>query len=190
MPHFKTLENVDAEITLADELNIDEIVGMVSTNSSIAQYSIKENSLIIEGVVNGNLIYFDENRELKQLATQLPYSITIKQEFVGDVCGLNINITPIGCKCKIKRGNTLMIDYELCITGCIYTKNNVDLIDNVKYGKSLDYGDITFQIYIAQPNETSWQLCKRLHITQEQLVEFNGEIPTNFLGGEKIIVYR
>ncbi len=189
-PYFKTMENVDAEITLTDELNVDEIIGMLNTSASIAQHSIKENSIIIEGVVNGNLLYLDENREIKHLTTQLPYSINIKQEFDGEVCGLNLNVVPINCKCKIKRGNTLMIDYELCVSGSVYTKNNVALIDNVKYGKVLDFGDITFQIYIAHANENAWELCKRLHITQEQLNEFNGEIPNTFLGGEKIIVYR
>ena len=190
MPYFKTVENVDAEITLADELNVDEILGMVNTSSTIAQHSIKDNMIVIEGVVNGNLIYLDENREIKHLATQLPYSVGIKQELNNEVCGLNLRIVPMSCKCKIKRGNTLMIDYELCVSGSVYTKNNIQLIDSVKYGKTLDYGDVSFQIYIAHANENAWQLCKRLHITQEQLMEFNDEIPTTFLGGEKIIVYR
>ena len=190
LPYLKTIENVDAEITLSDDLNIDEIIGMLNTSSSIAQHSIKDNLLVLEGVVNGNLLYLDENREIKHLSTQLPYSINIKQEFNSEVCGINLNVVPISCKCKIKRGNTLMIDYELCVSGSIYTKNNIQLIDSVKYGKTIDYGDTAFQIYIAHANENAWQLCKRLHITQEQLVEFNGEIPAVFLGGEKIIVYR
>ena len=190
LPYFKTIESVDAEITLADELNIDEILGMVNTSSSIAQHSIKDNVIIIEGVVNGNLIYLDENREIKHLATQLPYSISIKQELNNEVSGLNLGVVPIGCKCKIKRGNTLMLDYELCVSGSVYTKNNIQLIDSIKYGKPLDYGDASLQIYIAHTNENAWQLCKRLHITQEQLIEFNGEVPNTYLGGEKIIVYR
>jgi len=190
MPHFKTSENIDTEITLADELNIDEILGMVNTNSSITQYSIKENSIIIEGVVNGNLLYLDENKEIHHLPTQLPFSINIKQEIKNEVCALNLSIIPTNCKCKIKRGNTLVVDYELCIYGCYYTKTQVQLIDNVKYGKMINYGDIAFQIYIAHANESCWDLCKRLHITPEKLTEYNKENPATYLGGEKIIVYR
>jgi len=190
LPYFKSIENIDNEITLSDELNIDEILGMVTTNCNVTQHTIKDNSVVIEGVINGNLIYLDENREVKNLPTQLPYSIHVKQEIDDEVCGFHASVIPIACKCKIKRGNTLIIDYELCATGTIYTQTNVRLIDNIKYNKVLDYGDISFQIYIAKPNETCWDLCKRLHITQEQLILFNKETPETYSGGEKIIVYR
>ena len=53
-----------------------------------------------------------------------------------------------------------------------------------------DFGDIAFQVYVARPGESAWDLCKRLHITQEQLVDNNKTSPTNYVGGEKIIVYR
>jgi len=189
-PHFKSIENVDAEITLADELNVDEILGMVNTSSSVTQYQVKDNAIVIEGVISGNLLYFDENREIKHLNTQLPYSLSVKQEFKEDVCAIHLSVIPINCKCKIKRGNTLMIDYELSVSGNAYTKTKVQLIDNVKYGKVIRYGDVAFQIYIAHSNETCWDLCKRLHITQEKLLEYNKENPATYLGGEKVVVYR
>ncbi|MBQ7798679.1 MAG: DUF3794 domain-containing protein [Clostridia bacterium] len=190
LPYFKSNENVDSEITLADELNIDEILGMVNTCANITQYSVKENTIVVEGVVSGNLIYLDENHEIKHLPTQLPYLVNLKQDIKDEVCSLHLSVVPTNCKCKIKRGNTLMIDYELSITGTAYTQNQVQLIDNVKYGKTITYDDIAFQIYIAHANESVWDICKRLHVTKEQLMEFNNEIPTTYLGGEKIIVYR
>lgn len=190
MPYFKSNENIDIEITLADELNVDEILGMVNINSSITQYSIKDNVINIEGVISGNLLYLNENHEISHLTTQLPYSVKVKQEFKDEVRAVHLAVTPINCKCKIKRGNTLMVDYEVCITGNIYTQRQVQLIDSVKYGKAVDYGDIAFQIYVAHSNESCWDLCKRLHITRDKLAEYNKEIPATYLGGEKIIVYR
>lgn len=190
MPYFKSNENIDAEITLADELNVDEILGMVNTNSSVTQYLIKDNFIVVEGVISGNLLYLDENREIRHLSTQLPYSVNIKQEFNEEVCAVHLAVIPTNCKCKIKRGNTLMVDYELCVTGNAYTKSQVSLIDNIKYGKTFNYGDISFQIYLSHANESCWDLCKRLHITQEKLMEYNKENPATYMGGEKIIVYR
>lgn len=189
-PYFKLSENVDTEITLTEELNVDEIIGMINTSSSITQYSVKENSITIEGVISGNLLYLDENRETKHLPTQLPYSINIKQELKEDVCGLHLSVVPIACKCKIKRGNTLMVDYELCVSGSAYTNQQLNLIDNVKLGKRLEYGDIAFQICIAHNNESCWDLCKRLHVTKEQLLNSNSDLPDTYMGGEKIIIYR
>lgn len=190
LPYIKSMENVDAEITLADELNVDEVLGMVNSCSNITQYSVKDNVIVVEGVISGNLLYLDENREIKQLPTQLPYAINIKQELDGELCALHLSAVPTNCRCKIKRGNTLMIDYELCIGGNAYVKNQVELIDNVKYGKAINYGDIAFQIYLARANESCWDLCKRLHVTQDKLCEYNKENPAIYQGGEKIIVYR
>ena len=190
LPYFKLNENVDSEITLADEIIVDEILGMVNTGCSVTQYLIKDNVVVVEGVVSGNLLYLDENREIKHLSTQLPYSINIKQELRDEICAMRLCVTPIACKSKIKRGNTLVVDYELCVSGCAYTKNQVQLIDNVKYGQSLNYGDVAFQIYVARANESCWDVCKRLHITPEKLMECNKENPAIYLGGEKIIVYR
>ena len=56
--------------------------------------------------------------------------------------------------------------------------------------QSLNYGDVAFQIYVARANESCWDVCKRLHITPEKLMECNKENPAIYLGGEKIIVYR
>lgn len=190
MPFFKVSETIDAEITLSDELNVDEILGMINTSATITQRSVKDNLILVEGVINGNLIYLDENKEVKHLPTQLPYSINIKQEFPSEVCAINLIVIPTNCKCKIKRGNILMIDYEVCVSGSAYTKNEVQLINGVKYGKAFNFDDIAFQIYVAHANESCWDLCKRLHITQEKLIEYNKENPTTYNGGEKIIVYR
>lgn len=190
MPYFKLCENVDSEITLADELNVDEILGMVNTSSNITQYSIKNDVIVVEGVINGNMLYLDENKEIKHLSTQIPYVVNIKQEIPDELCALNLSATPTACKCKIKRGNTLVVDYELCISGNAYTTNKVKIIDNINFGKSLNYDDIAFQIYIARPNESCWDLCKRLHTTPEKLNECNKENPAIYLGGEKVIVYR
>ena len=189
-PYLKVNENVDTEIILADELSIDEILGMVNTSSSVVKYTINNDSLNVEGVISGNLLYFDENREIKHLPTQLPYSISVKHDLQDEICGMHFNMIPVSCKCKIKRGNTLMVDCELCVTGNIYTQKNIELIDNVKYGTALNYGDVAFQVYIAKPNETSWDLCKRLHITPEQLADSNKDCPATYIGGEKILVYR
>lgn len=189
-PFFKTSEAVDSEITLADEISIDEIIGLVDCSASIVQHNVEADHISLEGVINGNLLYLDENKEIRHLPTQVPYTISLKQENAENVCGIRLNVTPTNCKCKIKRGNTLILDYEVCISGSIYYHTQVELIENIKYGSPIRFDDIAFQIYIAHPNENVWDLCKRLHTTKEQLSLSNKDLPTTFSGGEKVIVYR
>lgn len=189
-PYLRSSENVDLELSLADEIIIDEILGMVNTSASVTQYVIEDNSILVEGVINGNLLYFNERRDIEHLPTQLPYSINLKQDVSNDICGARLNLIPTACKCKIKRGNTLIIDYEISIGGTIYTKSSISLIEDIKPGEAFNYNDIAFQIYLARSGESSWDLCKRLHITNDQLHEYNKETPAGYAGGEKVIVYR
>lgn len=189
-PYYKSSENIDAEITLADELNIDEILGMINTSATITNHSINNGNILLEGVISGNLMYLNENHEIKHLFTQLPYSVNVKQDLQGDICAMDLSVIPIGCKCKIKRGNSLVIDYEVSIIGSIYEQNSTTLIHDIKIGKPIQYNDIAFQIYVAHPNESCWDLCKRLHISQEKLLDSNNENTSVYAGGEKIIVYR
>lgn len=190
LPNFKSTENIDTEITLADDLNVDEIIGMVNISSSITKHSVSGGMTTIEGVINGNMLYFDENRQLCHLPTQVPYLINLKQDVGENICAAHLSVTPTNCRCKIKRGNTLIVDYEMCISGNLYEQSSVQIIENVKYGKVIDYKDIAFQIFVAHSNESQWDLCKRLHITHEKLCECNKETPATYMGGEKIIVYR
>ena len=83
-----------------------------------------------------------------------------------------------------------MIDYEICVLCSAYSTTTTQLINGIKPGKQISYDDVAFQIYVAHANESCWDLCKRLHITQEKLVEYNKENPTTYNGGEKVIVYR
>ena len=64
------------------------------------------------------------------------------------------------------------------------------MLNNIKFGKAFDYGDIAFQILATKPNEDVWTFCKRAHVTLKQLEEINNNIPPVFNGGEKMIIYR
>lgn len=190
LPYLKACDGVDTEITLADELNIDEIVGIVNTVAIISQTNTKNNFIVVEGVISGNLIYLDENKDTKYLPIQLPYSLNTKHECDEELCAINLHATITNCKGKIRRGNTLIIDCEVCVSGTVYAKTETHLIDDIKLGNPISYDDIAFQVYVAHNNESCWDLCKRLHITQEKLMEYNKENPATYKGGEKVIVYR
>ena len=64
------------------------------------------------------------------------------------------------------------------------------MVDNVKIGKPLDFSNYDYQIYIAKPDETMWDLCKRTKCSLESVLSQNPNISNNFLGGERVIIKR
>jgi len=187
MFNFNT--TVEGEIQLSDD-NVDEIIDSVNHSCQITQTYINENKMVIEGVISSRVIYFNEEHEVKSMQVEMPFSLSKDNETALSSEIINYDLKPISCKCKIKRGNTLALDYEVAINYYVLTKFETNLLDKINLGNSYDYGDIAFQIIVAKPNETIWDFCKRAHITQEKLMETNKETPPIFQGGEKIVIFR
>lgn len=180
--------SVDGEIQLADNIQIDEIVACVNQNCLITQCYNEQNSIVLEGVVTSNLIYLNEEREVLSLNCELPFSISKNVD--GDLKTLNFDAVVTNCKTKIKRGNILSLDYELNIVGYANICKQAKMLDSIKYGEKIDYGDIAFQICVAKNGESVWDFCKRTHTSESQIKDLNKEIPPVFQGGEKILIFR
>lgn len=181
---------VDGEIQLNDNNAIDEILFTTNYSCLVTQSYFENNNIVLEGVLSTNLTYLNEQKEVNSINVDLPFSISKTYETKNNCELLNFEITPTSCKCKIKRGNTLSLDYEIHVLGYTNEKQHATMLDNITLGKTYDYGEIAFQITVAKPNETIWEFCKRTHTSQSDLHPCNKEIPPVFQGGEKIIIYR
>lgn len=188
--HYSLIENVSNEINLnADEDAIDEIVANLNILPEITNTYIKDGNLFFEGVVSSNLIFINENKEIKQKQIELPFIIDSKISLNELNCvHTDINITDY--KCKIKRGVVIEPEYMIHINIEVYKKENQEIVDNFTLGKTLDFGDIDFQIYLAKPNETMWELCKRIKVSPDEITKLNKDLPLVMQGGEKIVIKR
>ena len=189
-PLISYKSNIEGEIQLADDANADEIIETVNHSCLLTQVSCENNKIVLEGVVSTSLIYLNEQKEIKSVLLELPFSIAKEMQIEENCNLLNFNLVPTNCKAKLKRGNLLAVDYEMFAQGYISSKNSTNMLDNIKLGKQFDYGDVAFQIIIAKENEDTWNFCKRCHISSQELTEFNKDLPPIFQGGEKVVIYR
>lgn len=189
-PMISYQTNIDGELQLKEEILVDEIISCVNHSCLITQTYYENKALIIEGMMSSTLIYLNEQKEVKSMQTELPFSISKEYDSELECDMLNFEITPISCKTKIKRGNLLTLDYETNVHGYTSQKMHSKILENIKLGKTIEYGDIAFQILVAKSNETLWEFCKRAHTTESQIRDYNKEIPPVFQGGEKVIIYR
>jgi hypothetical protein len=63
----------------------------------------------------------------------------------------------------VKRGTIIEMEYSIFINMTIHTKSTIEIIDNFKLGKPFT-NNFDYQIFIAKPNETIWDLSKRIKI--------------------------
>jgi len=188
--NYSLSEVISNEFNLTtDEPAIDEVLSNLNITPEITNTYIKNDNLYLEGIVTSNLIYVDENKELKHKHTEIPFIIDTKIQTESIGCVHN-SISVIDSKAKVKRGTIIEMEYSLFVHISMCEKETHDIIDNFTIGKQLDFSKYDFQIFIAKQNETMWELCKRIKISPDDIVKFNKDLPLIMNGGEKIIIKR
>lgn len=188
--HFEVNENIFGEITLnGDEPAIDEIISNLNISPEITNSYMKDGELVLEGVVTSCLVLIDENREYRQKETTTPFSINSKIKMDELAC-IHSSANVLDCKVKIRRGTIIELEYSLEMSVCTFSKETTNMVGNVTLGKSLDFSNYDYQIFLAKPGETLWELCKRTKTNRDALLNSNKNLPLVMNGGEKIIVKR
>ena len=134
-------------------------------------------------------LYLDENKEYKSKKCETPFIINPKISLPTIDC-FNSQITVTDCKVKIKRGTIIELEYKTFVNIFVYEQTNKEIINTVKIGKAIDFSNYDYQIYLTKPNENTWELCKRIKTTPEELNKYNKNLPLEFTGKEKIIIKR
>ena len=187
---FSVSEVVSNETTLSDEETaIDEIVANLSIQPEITNKYVKDNYLFVEGIVSSCLVYVDENKEYKLKTIEIPFIINTKHQSQNSD-NVHCNICVLDNKVKVKRGTIIEAEYSILINFTMFSKENHNMIDSFKIGKTLDFGNYDYQIYLAKPEETIWELCKRIKVSPTEIGKYNKDLPLICSGGEKIIVKR
>ena len=188
--HYSLGETIMNEMSLSsEEPAIDEVVANLNSNAEVTNSYIKDDTIYIEGVVTSNLTYIDENKELRNKQLETPFIINTKVLTNSFGC-VHSQVSILDYKIKVKRGTNLEVEYSLYVNLEIYEKETHEMVDNFKIGKKLDFSKYDFQIFIAKPNETVWDLSKRIKISPEELNKYNKDLPLVMEGGEKVIIKR
>ena len=188
--HYALCETILNETSLSgEEPAIDEIVANLNQNAEVTNSYIKDNTIYVEGVVTSNLTYIDENKELKNKQLEIPFIINTKVSSSNLGC-VHSQVSILDYKIKVKRGTNIEAEYSLYVNLGLYEKETHEMVDTFKIGKKLDFSKYDFQIFIAKPNETVWDISKRIKISPNDLNKYNKDLPLVMEGGEKIIIKR
>ncbi|MCQ2555724.1 MAG: DUF3794 domain-containing protein [Clostridia bacterium] len=187
---FHSEDSISGEIALNDdEPIIDEICSNTSPKVEVTNSYIKDDALVVEGVVSSTLVYVDENKEIKSKTCELPFVINTKQGMEQNAT-YHVTARLVDTKFKVKRGTVVELEYSIKILVCAHNQSSVQMIDSFTLGKATDYSNYDYQIFVAKQGETRWDLCKRIKISPDALEETNKDLPLVLQGGEKVIIKR
>ena len=163
-----------------------EIVAMPYSRCYTTKSEVSEDGLTVEGVVNADIIYMDENG-YNSVRTEVPFSMMIPGEYSNDVM---VNCMVENKSARIKRDREMEVNLMMGIMVMEYDECYMDYIMDVEVGDEKEQNTSALSLYIASEGDEMWDVCKALTATPEDIMKQNPTMQTPLNEGEKIIYFR
>ncbi len=183
-----TSQRVSGTAILADNRpSALEIVALPYARCYTAKwYPAEDGGLSVEGVVNTDVVYLDENG-LNSVRTEIPYSITVDMSF-----GTSQNVSCVVEKiaASIRREREIEIELTLALATDVFEESEIDYVSMVELGDEKAQNTSTISIYIASEGESMLDVCKALSAMPEDIVAQNPQLKFPLMQGDKVVYFR
>ena len=151
-------------------------------------YVNDENSLIVEGVANTDIIYRDENG-FNSVRAELPFAISAASEIPFSK---NVRV-----ECRIQRIDAVVrrerefdITFDVAIAVCGFSPLEATYISAVNVGAERVQNTSALSVYVATPSDTMLDVCSALSAMPEDILAQNPDLSEPFAEDTKIVYFR
>lgn len=163
-----------------------DIVAIPYSRCYTAKAETGEDGLTVEGVINADIIYNDENG-YNSVRAEIPFSIMIAGEFDGTV---KVKCAVEQISARVKRDREIEVNVLLGLAVYGYSTVSAEYVSSVTLGEEKEQNKSALSLYIASEGDDMWDVCKALTATPEEVLYQNPALETPFTGGEKIVFFR
>lgn len=151
-------------------------------------YVNDENSLIVEGVANTDIIYRDENG-FNSVRAELPFAISAASEipFSKEV-RVDCRIQRIDA--VVRREREFDITFDVAIAVCGFSPLEASYISAVEVGTERAQNTSALSVYVASPSDTMLDVCSALSAMPEDILAQNPDLAEPFAQDTKIVYFR
>ncbi|MDD4839670.1 MAG: DUF3794 domain-containing protein [Clostridia bacterium] len=167
---------------------VRDIIGVISSQNSIAGTKIEDDKLIIEGVVGANLLYTDENG-FNSVKAELPYSLNFKTD-VPQNAELRVSgiVEDISARVKRDREIEVTTKLEFCIE--VWVGNSCVMLKKVVIGEEKELNQSAISVFIASSGDSIWDVAKALSATPKSIITQNPNVEGGLKDGDKVMYFR
>ena len=169
---------------------IDEVTGVCANNIVLANTSIVNNNLLVEGVASSTVLYFNkESNTTNSIEVEIPFSINLDSKIPeGFTPSIGVSFGEV--LAKGKRGKEIDIEGKIFAYIDFYKTTNDAVISQVEVLEERVLEDYALSIYIVKDGETLWDIAKEMNISPDLILEQNPNVELPLKAGEKIVIYR
>lgn len=151
-------------------------------------YVNDENSLIVEGVANTDIIYRDENG-FNSVRAELPFAISAASEIPFS--------KEVRVDCKIQRIDAVVrrerefdITFDVAIAVCGFSPLEATCISAVNVTTERAQNTSALSVYVATPSDTMLDVCAALSAMPDDILAQNPDLQEPFAEDTKIVYFR
>lgn len=163
-----------------------DIIALPYARCYTSRADSSEDGLTVEGLVNTDIIYRDENG-YNSVRAEIPFSVTLPGDFAT---GVKVSCCIEEIAARVKRDREIEVNLTLGIQACEYTECEAEYICEVELGAEKEQNTSALSLYIVSDGDEMWDVCKALTATPEEILKQNPTLTLPLADGERIIYFR
>lgn len=147
-----------------------------------------DGKLEVEGVVNTDIIYTDENG-YNSVRAEIPFAVSIdSQTPLSQVVKVNCKVQQISA--TVRREREFDISLTLAIEVCGFSPLEFDYISAVEVGEEREQNTSGLSIYIANEGDGMLDICKALTALPDDVLLQNPNLQLPLKDGDRVLYFR
>ncbi len=167
---------------------VRDIVSVVSSKNTLANASIQNGKLKVEGLVTASILYTDENG-LNSVKAELPYSLDFPIEF-ADSQELRVLEFVEDIVARPKRDKEIEVTTNISFQVEIWETGKVEFLSEAEIGEEKEMNHSAISVFVASEGDSVWDVAKALSATPKNLKQQNPEMNDVLQEGEKVLYFR
>lgn len=167
---------------------VRDIVGVISSQNSIAGTRYENEMLTIEGVVGATILYTDENG-FNSVKAELPYSLEFKADLPENA---DIRVSGIvqDINARVKRDREIEVATKLEFNVEVWSSSNCITLKKVIIGEEKEINQSAVSVFIASDGDSIWDAAKALSATPKSIIAQNPNVEEGLKGGDRVMYFR
>ena len=184
-------KKLSSDITLdKEDERIEKIIYNTNPNFVLTNYENKETEVIVEGIAYTTIVYLSgDELEKRSIEVEIPFSFKENCEnSTGTSLWPVINLKNIDVYAKKGREFEIELSIEIELKRTICT--SYVYISDVEVADEFEPCPYALEIYYVKPNETIWDISKKLRTTTDDILNQNPKLTLPLNENDKLVIYR
>lgn len=149
-------------------------------------YPDEQGRLTVEGVVNTDIIYLDENGT-NSVKAEIPF-IVVCDKCDTDIQRVCCSVQDISA--KIRREREVQISLSLGVEICEFAAQQIEFVSSVEIGDERVQNTVALSLYITSKGESMLDLCKALCAMPQEIEQQNPQLTFPLEDGDRVVFFR